>query len=285
MKKLLLFGTLLISSLSISQLNVGLIAQYDFSGDALDASGNNNDGTVSGATLVNDRNGNPSTAYNFDGTDDNIIVAGFPTNYDHYSYCAWVQADSLAQSEKAICMQLGLHTGLNASIVSFGLGTTTSNPSYYGRHRFDDNSLTGAGDNNILDLNWHFIVSTYDGDSLKFYVDGVFNNFNLVNTSAAKIDSLFIGCGRAFGVPFGYYFKGTIDDIRIYNRELTDCEIEELYSGVNPCNVGIDELTQVNKELFKIIDFMGRETEYKPNTPLIFIYSDGTRERVMKLEE
>ena len=30
---------------------------------------------------------------------------------------------------------------------------------------------------------------------------------------------------------------------------------------------------------------MGRETEFKTNTPLIFIYSDGTRERVMKIEE
>lgn len=48
---------------------------------------------------------------------------------------------------------------------------------------------------------------------------------------------------------------------------------------------GIQELLQNEKELVKIIDFMGRETEFKPNTPLIFIYSDGTRKRVMKLEE
>ena len=48
---------------------------------------------------------------------------------------------------------------------------------------------------------------------------------------------------------------------------------------------GIEELHQTEKELIKIVDFMGRETEFKPNTPLIFIYSDGTRERVMKLEE
>lgn len=49
--------------------------------------------------------------------------------------------------------------------------------------------------------------------------------------------------------------------------------------------LGVIELNPQNKELFKIVDLMGRETEIKPNTPLIFIYSDGTRERVMKLEE
>lgn len=45
------------------------------------------------------------------------------------------------------------------------------------------------------------------------------------------------------------------------------------------------ELLQSEKELVKIVDFMSRETEFKPNTPLIFIYSDGSRERVMKIEE
>ena len=48
---------------------------------------------------------------------------------------------------------------------------------------------------------------------------------------------------------------------------------------------GINEPTNTPKELIKIIDFMGRETPFKPNTPLIFIYSDGTRERVMEIEE
>lgn len=48
---------------------------------------------------------------------------------------------------------------------------------------------------------------------------------------------------------------------------------------------GIEELSNEKKELLMIIDLMGRETEYRPNTPLIFIYSDGTRERVMKIED
>ena len=46
-----------------------------------------------------------------------------------------------------------------------------------------------------------------------------------------------------------------------------------------------DELTMGTKELVTIIDLMGRETEFKLNTPLIFIYKDGTRERMMKIEE
>lgn len=48
---------------------------------------------------------------------------------------------------------------------------------------------------------------------------------------------------------------------------------------------GIEALIQDKKEIVKIVDLMGRETEYKPNLPLVFIYSDGTRERLMQLKE
>jgi hypothetical protein len=51
------------------------------------------------------------------------------------------------------------------------------------------------------------------------------------------------------------------------------------------CTLGIPELIKVDKKIVKIIDLMGREVEYSPNTPVIFIFSDGTRERAMKIEE
>ena len=48
---------------------------------------------------------------------------------------------------------------------------------------------------------------------------------------------------------------------------------------------GIEELTNGTVELLKITDLMGRETKSVANTPLIYYYSDGTIERVFKLEE
>ncbi len=56
----------------------------------------------------------------------------------------------------------------------------------------------------------------------------------------------------------------------------------------NPAVIGIEELSadQSNeKELMMIVDFMGRQTEFKPNVPLIYVYSDGTRERVLKSDQ
>jgi hypothetical protein len=54
----------------------------------------------------------------------------------------------------------------------------------------------------------------------------------------------------------------------------------------NGCQfVGIPESEiYSNKELLRITDLMGRETEDKPNTTLIFVYSDGTTKKVYRME-
>lgn len=62
--------------------------------------------------------------------------------------------------------------------------------------------------------------------------------------------------------------------------------LQSIFSQTHTCSeASIEELLNKDKELVKIIDFMGRETNFKPNTALIFIYSDGTRERVIKLAD
>ena len=67
--------------------------------------------------------------------------------------------------------------------------------------------------------------------------------------------------------------------------------VEVTYAGctnTSSCSLvdftGLDELLIGDKTLVKIIDFMGRETEYRPNTPLIYVYSDGTRVRTFNMD-
>ena len=55
----------------------------------------------------------------------------------------------------------------------------------------------------------------------------------------------------------------------------------------NPCstsNAGLDALNSSPKTLTQILDLMGRETTFKPNTPLIYVYDDGSMERVYRVE-
>lgn len=48
---------------------------------------------------------------------------------------------------------------------------------------------------------------------------------------------------------------------------------------------GINELELKTKTLVRITDFTGRETTFKPNTPLIYIYDDGSVERIIRIQE
>lgn len=58
-----------------------------------------------------------------------------------------------------------------------------------------------------------------------------------------------------------------------------------LYHNWKPsCHVGIHELQSEPRKLIKVVDLMGKETEIKPNTLLIYIYNDGTTGKVFKVE-
>jgi hypothetical protein len=58
---------------------------------------------------------------------------------------------------------------------------------------------------------------------------------------------------------------------------------DNIFISITP-PIGIEEQhLKNNKKLIKVVDIMGRETENKPNTLLIYIYSDGTSEKVFRL--
>ncbi len=58
--------------------------------------------------------------------------------------------------------------------------------------------------------------------------------------------------------------------------------------NIDACSgVGLESITFVTaeKQLVKIVDLLGRETQITPNTPLIYVFSDGSSEIIMKIEE
>lgn len=70
-----------------------------------------------------------------------------------------------------------------------------------------------------------------------------------------------------------------------YSVIVFDGNCSDTSDCVTISKVSLEELTSPNKELVKIVNLLGQETPFKPNTVLIYIYSNGTSERVFKLEE
>ena len=286
MKRLLLLITICISSVSFGQVPNyvpinGLVGWWGFNGNANDVSGNGYDGTVNGATLTTDRFGNPNSAYDFDGVNDYISLDAL-FNFPSRSISFFIFPDATPPSNSS---------GYNESII-FDQQTNQLN---YGATQVEFNSeheiigqvgvntnLSGSSDSLALNV-WHHVVFVIDTDSASLYVDANFYaSLPSDNTSGSGSNNMaFI----ATKYTLSDFFNGKIDDIGIWNRALSECEITELYTGQD-CNVGVSELNSNQpKELIKIVNLLGQEVEYTPNTVLIYQYSDGTSEKVFIIED
>lgn len=214
---------LIFAKMSFADLNNGLIAYYPFNGNANDESGNGIDGIVDGASLTDDRLGNSNTAYKFDGINDHIGMG----------YNVWSKSDLLSSSYTC-----WVKVGTNPSYVINIEGSIFYRVSHF------TIDATGGEPNCYIswpeDGEWHFFAATVKPNGLnhevKCYMDGVLQDTSYESFSHwidSRNSRFVLGM-----VPVsdwspsadGGWFGGDIDEVRIYNRVLTDTEIQELFN-------------------------------------------------------
>lgn len=213
-------------------ITTGLVAYYPFNGSGNDASGNGNNGTVYGATLTTDRFGNANSAFGFNGTSNYIQVADANSldfgNTTSFTISCWIKTTGtdgnfhgiVTKSTITPTTELGWQLGSQNNVIQneFGGGTTVAN--------FHGNIL-------INNNNWHLItyIVNRNTNNASYYVDGILDNsLNSSNFSLNISNSrpMYFGADRQLGAP--YFFQGSIDDIRIYNRVLSQSEVTALYN-------------------------------------------------------
>jgi hypothetical protein len=97
-----------------ADLDKGLVAYYPFDGNALDASGNDNHGTVYGATLTDDRTENSYRAYHFDGSRSKIVIQDAPLlNFGKtgFSIAVWIKTDQTGIWKRIITKRAATNAG------------------------------------------------------------------------------------------------------------------------------------------------------------------------------
>jgi len=79
-----------------------------------------------------------------------------------------------------------------------------------------------------------------------------------------------------------------VDDVNYSTTNWTDIDSQMSFSTNcnNDCSSSTVEINELStsKSLIQILDLMGRETSFKPNTPLIYVYDDGSTEKVFSVE-
>jgi len=190
-----------------------LVAYYPFNGNANDESGNSHHGTVNGAILVPDRLGNPDSAYSFDGIDDYIEILDHP-DFDFgtgaFAVSVWIrtEATTVTQTFRDEILTKG-----NAWVSGFAISLENNKAAF-----FIGDSGFWFGSSVLNDGEWHQIVGTRDDlGNVSLYVDGIVECSGINNENVDTDTSLFIG---KHGTSNESYFDGSIDDVRIFNREV-----------------------------------------------------------------
>jgi hypothetical protein len=220
----------------------GLVAYYPFDGNANDASGNGNNGVLHGNTSWVP--GVTSQGLRFDGASTYIVVPNFTFQpRDKFSVAFWAKPDTdcgtgsprhflskhwnIPDMEFLIRME---QDGKYNSAWSIGGNyyDLANYPSVYPTVGLIAPTFT----------NFDCIVNTYDGSSIRFYVNGT-----LVKEQAAsgtiQQSSVPLTIGAYAADPTAHMFKGVMDNIRIYNRVLSQDEIQQLYVADGGLNAGL----------------------------------------------
>lgn len=229
-----IFLTLLIFTIVILKSQVptnSLLAFYPFNGNANDASGNAQHGTVYGATLTTDRFGNANSAYSFNGSSNYIsLPAGTFTNLNIYTYSCWIKA-SVANNGFAMCFGESSY-GYCQGLLTQPAGSITATS--YNNGSSPIQSLIHSSSTFSLNQ-WLHIAMTRDFTTIKLYVNGVLYSSSTAGTGNQNASygtnlpiRALIGVRSLFNS--GTYFGGIIDDVRIYGTVLSQSEIGLLYT-------------------------------------------------------
>ena len=226
----------------------GLVAFYPFSGNANDVSVNGNNGTVSGATLTNDRFGNVAKAYSFYGVDDYISVQTTNMMFDtqDYTISFWFKSNASPSSGSG-------GTDVNPCIISRLINSSTFSSAnniwivteiggslYHATDVFSTVSVVTG----LLNTNWHNLTYTKSMGTYNTYLDG-----QLWTSTAVSGTTIFNNYPIRFGRSQHTYWKdftGELDDIGFWNRALTQQEITTLYNGCTGNEITTQPINSVN---------------------------------------
>ena len=209
----------------------GLVAYYPLDGDAQDHSGRGHHGTLFGVSWAADASKEPSRAAHFNG-EAGISIPEFPESETNaFSTVLWVLApqtnhEKISTQGKLLIKDRGVGDrdspgrqwtlALDHGIVKSEVwvhpegGPNIFSPQYIPLH-YSENT-------------WIHLVQTWDGRRLELWIDGERrDSTSAVGTLASGDSPVRIGWDQY------YFFKGDIDEVRIYDRALSDDEVRGLF--------------------------------------------------------
>ena len=199
-----------------------LVLELLFDGNARDTSGGGHHGEVDGAVLTADRFGRQNAAYAFDGRNDFISVSPPPALLeDAFTLSVWVNYDDGAFSRYWTNGIITQDDGGGKRRV-FQLSTLGPLPTWHLMGRGRDPLITRPVGTSL----WRHLAVTHDGTVHRLYLDGELHDQTEAPFPPHAEEPINVG-RKGSGEP-DFYFKGAIDDVRIYTETLSQEDIMAL---------------------------------------------------------
>jgi|GEM_PF-6268452 len=195
-----------------------------------DYSGNGNNGTNVGSVLWNATGGHDGNgSFTFSGANCITVNRSASLNITrNITMTAWIRKTpgaAAAYGDLIIMPYTSQVTPYAAYAMVFG---ASNNIMMYLSNGAENNF---AGTTTMSTGTWYFVAATYNGTTMTVYVNGAPDGSHAftgpIQTVATNIS---IGCA-AYPAGSAFYFNGSIDDARIYNRSLSAQEIMALYQN------------------------------------------------------
>ena len=187
-----------------------------------------NDGTIYGATFATDRMGQPNKAMSFDGVDDYVDCGNDESLNlrNRLTVNLWVKRNVLNTQQTIAQHWYGINQPDQRQWFLDFRGTGNNKIHGYLNDGLD-HEFVGNTD---IDTNYHMITLSYDKSYIRIYLDGIEDMMPISLSSTLRNSTTETIIGYSKRNP---NFKGSIDDVRIYNRALSEDEIKTLYNSYN----------------------------------------------------
>ncbi len=206
----------------LTQIQKDIVGDWHFNENAgvvaYDSSGRGNDGALNGA-IWGDGKYNP--AMEFDGVDDYVEIADSDTLdiSEQWTIAMWVKWESNNEIYQTIFNKENGNIAYSAWIYSDELYFGMSSGGIW----YQDSAMGDISENT-----WTYVVVTFDGTDADAYINGGYTD-TLAVGGAGDTNGANLYLGRRKGVR--QEFKGIMDEVKIYNRVLSDTEISEHYQA------------------------------------------------------
>ncbi|KXX71829.1 LamG domain-containing protein [Flammeovirga sp. SJP92] len=209
----------------------GLIGYWEFNGKLMDESVNSNNGTpINAPSFVKDRFENESQAIFFNGSNSfvdfgDVLIDGL----NNFSFSVWVKPNFLisnpgnsghSANENAVLHKVGgaddnLGFTLTAERVAFYIDNGADNTIFY-----ESSPQLGT---------WTHYAGTFGSGLMNLYVNGQLVSSSSVSTASIIDNTNSLRLGGYHPNAADYFFKGSIDQLMLFNQVLTAEEVELIY--------------------------------------------------------